>query len=214
MTMASLLSERYGAGESELPSASDNSDKVCGKLIVIVGPSGSGKDSMIRILRQKLVDDNRYLFVRRYVTRPETPSTEEHASLTHEQFDAARQNGQFAVTWQAHGLQYGIPIEVRKHIALGGTAIVNGSRRALWEISTVFPESVIVNIVVEPHILRERLISRGRETEEQLQKRLEQASIPLETDRPILEIDNSDTLEAAAKSLLQIVRPLALVNTT
>ena len=117
----------------------------------------------------------------------------------------AEASGDFAVTWQAHGLHYAIPADVLKHIASGGIAIANGSRRALKDIAAAFPDLVVINIVVERETLRKRLLARGRECEADIRKRLDHASLPLEAGIKAIDIDNSGPVHVAVERLLGIL---------
>src|SRR4051812_14926204 len=98
-----------------------------GRLILIVGPSGAGKDTLIDIARRHLAGDARVKFPRRVVTRP--PSQfEDNIALTPAEFDAALGRGGFALHWQAHGHVYGVPKEINDDIRSGDTVAVNASR--------------------------------------------------------------------------------------
>lgn len=62
-----------------------------GKLIWLVGPSGSGKDSLLAALRQR--EHPQLLVAHRYITRPFNAGSENHIALSeHEFFTRAEQH--------------------------------------------------------------------------------------------------------------------------
>ena len=124
-------------------------------LVLVVGPSGAGKDTLLDAARQALADDPRFSFVRRVITRPADAGGEAHESVTEEHF-AARD---FALQWQAHGLRYGIPADA---IKAGAVAVANVSRTVIADAARRFPVRVI-EVTAPPDILAARLASRGRE---------------------------------------------------
>lgn len=177
-----------------------------GKLVLIVGPSGSGKDTLINWLRDKLSHDRRFLFVRRTVTRTADVRSEAHDTLSEREFEAADRSGKFAVTWNAHGLRYGIPIGVLAHTIGGGIAIANGSRRALQDVQSVFPDMVVINLRVERHVLAQRLAQRGRETAEEIKKRLERMDTQIPDSIEAISLDNSTSVKDCGEAFLRIVQ--------
>jgi ribose 1,5-bisphosphokinase len=183
-----------------------NSLQPRGKLLVVVGPSGAGKDSLIARARQDLSGDTSVLFVRRVVTRTAVASTEDHDCLSPNEFAIARASGQFAVHWDAHGLSYGIPATVHAHIGSGGVAVVNGSRAALPDIRAAFGKIVIIHVTARPEVLAERLAGRGRESKTDILRRLQRAPIDVPGCEDRVEIDNSGALETAAAIFLETIR--------
>lgn len=177
-----------------------------GCFIAIVGPSGAGKDTLISWLKPRLEPIDDILFVRRAVTRDADGSTEDHDSLDREAFAAQEEAGQFAVAWEAHGLRYGIPAAALRHVEKGGIAIGNGSRRALGDIERVFSNVLVVSLTVDRHVLAERLARRGRETAEEIEKRLARSEERLPDISHVVEIDNSGQIEMAGREFLALLR--------
>jgi ribose 1,5-bisphosphokinase len=183
-----------------------------GTLIVVVGPSGAGKDSLINFVRQQLTDHPDIGFVRRVITRAAHENSEDHDSVDDRQFDALDASGAFAVSWAAHGLRYGIPAGTLASLAEGRTLIVNGSRSAIPLFVKTYPRLAILEITATPDVLAHRLAARGRETEAEIRLRLSRQTRPLEKATNIYTIDNSGELAIAGEIFLN--RVLALSGTT
>ncbi|MDF2116042.1 phosphonate metabolism protein/1,5-bisphosphokinase (PRPP-forming) PhnN [Roseiarcaceae bacterium H3SJ34-1] len=176
-----------------------------GTLIIVIGPSGAGKDSLINYARARLASDPAVLFVRRTVTRTADAATEDHESLTQEEFAAAAAEGRFAVVWEAHGLRYGIPAGARAHIEAGGVAVANGSRAALPAILARFGKVTVVHVNARPDVLASRLAMRGREDAATIQARLERKPEDTPSCDRWIEIDNSGELAVAGERLLAVI---------
>ena len=140
-------------------------------LVLVVGPSGAGKDSLLDAARAAFRDDPRVSFARRSITRPADPLGENHEPLTETEF-ATRD---FALSWSAHGLHYGIPRE-----ALAATPIVvaNVSRGVIAEAALRY-DARVVEVTAPADILAARLSARGRESGDDVVRRLTRtATIP------------------------------------
>jgi phosphonate metabolism protein PhnN/1,5-bisphosphokinase (PRPP-forming) len=138
-------------------------------LVLVVGPSGAGKDSLLNAARQAFRDDPRIHFARRVITRPEDPLGENHEPVTGAEF-AARD---FALSWSAHGLSYGIPA-----MDMAPVVVANVSRGVIAEAARRFPIRVI-EVTAPAEILAERLTARRRETASDVAGRLARtAAIP------------------------------------
>jgi len=187
------------------------SKSTIGRLVVVVGPSGAGKDSILKGAANHFHDNSRVAFVRRMITRECDPASEVHDSATESEFIALQQRGAFAVWWQANGLYYGLPIDVFKQIERGQILIVNGSRAALPDIRSKFKQLTIVHIAVSDQVLAERLARRRRETAAQIEQRLERnKSIkPIKGD-DVVTIDNSAARQSAIDEFVALIESLGV----
>ena len=185
---------------------------VTGPLVVVLGPSGSGKDTLMSYARDAIGDRTDVLFVRRAITLPVDAGSEDHIAMTDAEFDAAIDEGQFSLTWAANGLRYGLPRAIETHLAEGRLAVVNGSRGAWAIIQQVFPSAVAVEIRVDPEILAERLEARGRENALEIEARLARASaLESRFDADVI-IDNSGEVQAAGAALVAYMTRAMLVS--
>jgi ribose 1,5-bisphosphokinase len=114
-----------------------------GRLIAVVGPSGVGKDSVMAAL---VAAAPGIAPVRRVITRPEEAGGEDFEGVTEQTFAARERQGAFALSWQAHGLSYGIPRPVEAVLAQGRDAVVNLSRAVLPEAAARFPGLVVFQL--------------------------------------------------------------------
>jgi ribose 1,5-bisphosphokinase len=184
------------------------SDHRKGAIIVVVGPSGAGKDSVIGYVAQHFASRAEIDFVRRVITRPSDAGGEDHESVSEGDFDARLATGDFAVAWRAHGLQYGIPCEALDRVRAGRILIANGSRGALAQFRQVFPKVVVVNITASPQVLAQRLVARGRESEADILKRLQRQAPDILDDVDVITIDNSGPLDSAGSRFAALVAEL------
>lgn len=176
-----------------------------GILIVVVGPSGAGKDTIMAIAAEHFGDDPRVHFVRRSITRPVDAGGEDHLALDEDAFQRQEALGRFAVSWQAHGLSYGVPCETLEQLKTKACLVVNGSRSALALFQKAFPRLVVVEITARPQILAARLAKRGRETETEILARLEHRPVRSAMSCQTWTIDNSSTSETAGMAFIDII---------
>jgi len=176
-------------------------------LILIVGPSGAGKDTLMNGARAALADDPRFCFVRRIITRPGDMGEEAHESATEQAFELRRAAGDFALSWRAHGMHYGIPATIGVDLAQGRVVIANTSRAVVAEAAAQFPTAVI-EIGAPPDVLARRLAARGREDAVDVARRLSRAiELPLPVERET--VINDKTVEAGVRKLLAAINRAA-----
>jgi len=176
-----------------------------GTLAAVVGPSGAGKDSLISLAMAHFSDRPDVHFVKRIITRDTDAGSEDHTGVSAEEFEIMRLEGSFAVHWDAHGLRYGIPASVNEKLALGHLVIANGSRSALHLFSRAFQKLLVINVTARPEVLAKRLELRGRESSEDIQRRLERSSLEVTGDFNTVTIDNSDLLADAGARMIALL---------
>lgn len=177
--------------------------------MLVIGPSGVGKDTLIGGARQALDGDKRFSFVRRLVTRPADIDLEDHISLEREDFARARKAGRFALTWQAHGLDYALPIGVDTDLALGRVVIANISRHAVPEAMAKYPLCRVIQISAEISLRAARLSRRGRENRDQIVARLAREGAALPADIEPVVIDNSSSIGIGVTAFVMALRRIA-----
>ncbi|MBB4567793.1 phosphonate metabolism protein/1,5-bisphosphokinase (PRPP-forming) PhnN [Rhizobium leucaenae] len=179
-----------------------------GIMAVVVGPSGAGKDTLMNLAARHFAGRPDVRFVRRVITREGDAGNEDHKSVSDADFDALQRAGAFAVSWEAHGLKYGIPVAVRDELAGGHLVIANGSRSALHRFQSAFPRLKVINVTARREVLAERLMARGRESREDVLKRLERSSLTVQGSYDVADIDNSGTLEEAERAIISVLEAL------
>ena len=178
---------------------------VVARLIYLIGPSGSGKDSLIDAARVHLQAAGVEI-ARRVITRSAEAKGEAALSVTPEHFKHMRSAGAFALHWQANGLCYGIPVQIDTWLASGRPVLVNGSRGYLAEARRRYPDLLAVGLRVSPEALRARLLARGREGVVEIEQRLARNASVLPYDEEVQVLDNSADLHATVQALLELLR--------
>ena len=182
-----------------------------GCFVAVVGPSGAGKDTLLQLAAVRLDADPAIRFARRVVTRAAHPAIEDHDELSPDEFDAAERTGDFCLSWHAHGLGYGLPVELADELAAGRTIVANVSRRVLRIAARRFARLVIVEITAPRAILVSRLAARGRETPAAIEARLLRQVELTEPEgaEALHRIVNDEHAEAGAAALAEIIRAAA-----
>lgn len=148
-----------------------------GRLFFVVGPSGAGKDTLIA---GAIATDPSLTWARRCITRPkQAAGGEPFEGITEAEFDTRLKAGAFALHWAAHGLRYGVSHDTLAPLARGCTVLLNGSRGAIDQALTVFPDMAVIVITAPAPILAQRLAARGRESADDIAQRLQRAGFAL-----------------------------------
>ena len=175
-----------------------------GKLVLVSGPSGAGKDAVIEGARRRLPAGSRYVFPLRTITRPEGFGGEIHVAVTPAQFDRLRRRGAFAFCWGARGLNYAIPASIESDLAAGRTVVVNVAGSVFAEARARYPGALAVWITASPELRRKRLLARGRETAAEIDERLHFAE-EMPADEDVECLVNDGSLEAAVTDFVALL---------
>jgi ribose 1,5-bisphosphokinase len=175
-----------------------------GRLVLVVGPSGAGKDTLLDLARAACADDRDISFPRRVVTRESSPS-EDNAWVSPDGFQQSLARGDFAMHWEAHGHCYGLPRAIEDDIRASRTVVVNVSRTVVDATRRTYTDVIVVRVTAPPDVLAERLKMRARPSDGEIEQRLrrdvdEIAAVPDVT------IVNVGAAEEHAERLVRIIR--------
>jgi ribose 1,5-bisphosphokinase len=172
-----------------------------GKLVLVVGPSGAGKDTLLSLARAACADDSTIVFVRRVVTR-ESSSAEDNEQISVDAFGEACARGAFAIHWEAHGHSYGLPRSIEDDIRAGRTVVANVSRTVIPALRQAYANVVVVSITAPADVLAARLAMRKRGSDGNIAQRLARKVEDAEPDATIVNVSSA---EYHARQLLRIV---------
>ena len=176
-----------------------------GALVVVVGPSGAGKDTLIGLAHTLCADDPRILFPLRIVTR-QPSAAEHHDSIAPVAFDDAIGQGAFAFWWEAHGLKYALPATIDAQITRGHTVVCNVSRGILSAVRSRYAHVTVVLVTAPQEVLAARLGARGREGGGAVSERMARAAPYIKELAPDVVIENIGDPHDGAQHLAAVLR--------
>jgi guanylate kinase len=180
-------------------------------LVIISGPSGVGKDTIIDALRRRKRAKD-YHYVVTCTTRARRPGEIDRVSyqfLSRDEFDRLRRRGQFLEANQVHGQWYGTPRgQVREALAAGRDAILKIDVQGAQVIKETVPEALLI-FLVPPSLedLFHRLRSRATESVDELELRQRNAAIELarQDDYDYVVTNETGEVERTAKRIDEII---------
>jgi len=178
-----------------------------GRLVLVVGGSGVGKDTMLSRARAVLSGDARFVFPRRVITRS-GDTTEEHQAVSEAEFDALRETGALSLSWVAHGLRYGLPRSLEAEIAVGRIVVCNVSRTMIVAAREKFARITVIEITAPLRVRSERILQRGREKAEDVAQRLARTVEDSCIEPSDFTIDNSGAIDNAVAAFVAALRRL------
>ncbi len=176
--------------------------KFPGILFLVVGNSGSGKDSIISGLVKKFPSNLKNIYVpKRFITR--SPSKfEENISISTQEFIKMDKKEKFALKWHVYELDYGISKEIEDYLKNGHPVIINVSRTIVKQAREIYANIKVIFIEVPFKITYQRIKDRKRESEDLLKQRIERARKNQNFPEADFIIDNSGDLDNAINLFL------------
>jgi ribose 1,5-bisphosphokinase len=175
-----------------------------GRLVLVVGPSGAGKDTLLGLAKAACADDRNIVFPRRMITR-EASASEENEEVSIGTFQEALTRGEYAMHWEAHGHCYALSLAIDDEIRAGRTIVANVSRTVIGAMRRAYADVVVVSITAPPNVLVERIAMRARGSDGKLESRLgrvvEDASAA-----PDVTIVNISSAEYHARQLVRVIK--------
>ena len=175
-----------------------------GRLVLVVGPSGAGKDTLLRLAKAACVEDENIVFPRRVITR-EASASEDNEEVSAGTFGDALARNEFAMHWEAHGHCYGLPRAIDDDIRAGRTVVVNVSRTVVAAARRCYAGVVVVCVTAPPNVLAERLAMRGRGSDGRIERRLHR-TVEDAAAAPDISIINTGSAEYHARRFVRIIK--------
>ncbi len=180
-----------------------------GKLVVVTGPSGVGKSTIISAARSR-TDAAYSVSVTTRRPRPGEVDGEDYRFIDRESFDRMKDDGALLEWAEVFGNCYGTPkLPVQEAIEQGGVIILEIDIQGGMQVHAQLPDETFV-LILPPgkEALRKRLHFRGTEDEVTLRQRLKKSEeeIRMARDSGIYthEIVNND-VETAVDRLVEII---------
>lgn len=146
-----------------------------GLLFVVSGPSGAGKDTLVDALRERMPRLRYSVSATTRAPRPGEQHGEHYFFLDRAEFEANREEGEFLEWREYNGNLYGTPrAYVMETLAQGYDLVMKPEVNGALAIKAAFADAVLIFLVPDrlSH-LRERLLARRTETNEEIARRLE-----------------------------------------
>jgi ribose 1,5-bisphosphokinase len=175
-----------------------------GRLVLVVGPSGAGKDTLLGLAKAACVDDANIVFPRRIVTR-EASESEDNEQVSPEAFRQALAADAYAMHWEAHGHCYALPRAIDDDIRAGRIVIANVSRTVISAMRLVYADVVVISITAPPDVLAQRVAARRRASDGNISQRLGR-SVDDRAAAPNVTIMNVCSAEYHARQFVRAVR--------
>jgi guanylate kinase len=178
------------------------------KVFVITGPSGVGKGTLIRTLRERLPELE--LAVSATTRQPRLGETQgvHYHFLDEDEFLRRIDAGDFVEHAEYSGRRYGtLRSELDKRLEAGHSVVLEIEVQGARQIAETMPEAVRIFIAPpDEDTLLTRLVGRGTDAREEIDRRLEVAKSELAAQDEFPHVVVNDRLDDALAELERIVR--------
>ena len=178
------------------------------RVIVITGPSGVGKGTLIRLLRERLPELGLSVSATTREPRAGEQQGVDYHFLSDADFDRLIGEGAFLEHAEYAGRRYGtLRTELERRAAAGEPVLLEIEVQGARQIRESMPSAVQVFIEPpSPEALRERLVGRGTDAPEVVERRLRVAADELAAKDEFQHRVVNDRLHDAVEALAGIVR--------
>ena len=178
------------------------------KVFVITGPSGVGKGTLIRALRERVPGLALSTSATTRAPREGEEDGRDYHFLDRDEFARRAQGNEFLEHAAYSGNRYGtLRSEVERRLDRGESVLLEIEVQGARQVRAAMPEAVLVFIAPpDPSALRERLERRGTDAPEAIGERLRVAEIELDAQQEFQHVVVNDELGRAAIELERIVR--------
>ena len=176
-------------------------------VLVVTGPSGVGKGTLIRGLMARLGDLELSVSATTRSARPGERDGVDYHFLSPEEFEARVAAGDFVEHAVYSGNRYGtLRPELERRLTAGVPVVLEIEVQGARQVRAAMPEAVQVFIAPpSPEALRARLIERGTDEAQEVERRMRVAEQELEARREFEHVVVNDRLEDALEQLAAIV---------
>jgi guanylate kinase len=177
------------------------------KVFVITGPSGVGKGTLIRALRERLPALELSTSATTRQPREGEEDGRDYHFLTPDEFATRADANEFLEHAAYSGNRYGtLRSEVERRLAEGRSVALEIEVQGARQVRAAMPEAVLVFIAPpSAEALRERLEGRGTDTAEEIDQRLRTAELELAAQQEFKHVIVNDELGRAVDELAGIV---------
>jgi guanylate kinase len=178
------------------------------RVFVITGPSGVGKGTLIRSLRERMPELALSVSATTRAPRPGEEDGVDYHFLTDADFQRRVEAGEFVEHATYSGRRYGtLRSELDRSVRAGRPVVLEIEVQGARQVRRTLPEALQVFIAPPSRqALRARLVGRGTDDAAQVQARLRTADAELEAQHEFAHVVVNDRLEDAVDELTAIVR--------
>ena len=178
------------------------------RAVVITGPSGVGKGTLIRSLRERMPELQLSISATTRLPRAGETQDVDYHFMSPGDFDRHVAAGDFVEHADYAGARYGtLRSELQTRSSSGAPVVLEIEVQGARQVRESMPEAVQV-FIAPPSVdaLRARLVGRGTDAPEQIEARLRTAEAELAAKDEFAHVVVNDRLEDAVDALVEIVR--------
>ena len=176
-------------------------------MFVITGPSGVGKGTLIRSLRERVPGLELAISATTREPRPGERDGVDYHFLGDDEFARRVDAGEFVEHADYSGRRYGtLRSELERGLASGDAVVLEIEVQGARQVRQAIPDAVAVFIAPpDDAALRERLTARGTDSERQIERRLQTAREELAAKDEFRHVIVNDDLDRAGDELAALV---------